>query len=47
MVKKTRGYQKSKWQVIMLLLPLCGFSQVGIQGCLLITTNKLSEYLVS
>jgi hypothetical protein len=42
MVKNTRGYQKNKWYAKMLLLPSNGFSEVGIQGCLLIITDKLS-----
>ncbi len=40
--KITRVYQKNKWYTGMLILPLSWFSQVGIQGCLLVTTDKLS-----
>jgi hypothetical protein len=32
----------TKWYTKMLLLPLSWFSQMGIQGCLLINTGKLS-----
>jgi hypothetical protein len=40
--KKTREYQKSKWYAGMLLQPLNWFSQVKTQGCLLVTTDKLT-----
>ncbi len=37
-----RGYQKSKWYARMLFQPFKWFSQIRTQGCLLVTTNKLS-----
>jgi hypothetical protein len=37
-----RGYQKKKWYAGMILQPLNWFSQVRIQGCLLVNTDKLS-----
>ncbi len=40
--KMTKGYQKSKWYVGMLLLPLNWFSQVRTQRCLIVTIDKLS-----